>query len=654
MDTLAISPQMPTQLPGPYAIGETGDGIISLWQRRMALSQTMRQPYETQWVKNWKMYRAFIEDAVSPDDWWRSNVFIPEMFNAVETLLPRIMLGMFSRPEWFGVRCPHNDYPGHPGISCGDYERMCKSLLMSVCNQMKRPSLFEEAYGGHKYTKIMGHCWWRLTWDIEQGTRMVDMPQFDEYTGEVAGMSSMAVPMTEYDLPRLRFLSNFRVWPDPTGRMNWIVEDVDTTLEELEEDNNARGIYQNLDMLAMTVGTKPNKPMDRSDVSQGGPIAQSGEDQVNAVEGFSGTALDRSVDGTPVRVHYCWGKVNYEPEDGIPWRLQCIANENVVIRDEPAPTPDGRPPYFASKSIPIPGFVYGDSELRYAGPLNEQLNRIENFRMDEVVLGIWQQYIGNSNAVKDTRRVIEPGGITWVDTANDVQTAFRVLERRPVNPEAYRESEVKRDQMERVTGATAAQQGAGAMDRETATGFSGRIQLGNERFRLSTMYTNMTWKQEFLSRIFALCQRHMPPDKLVRIVGTDFQVPIDISMLQDNVDIDIETDVVDMDNPAKQQAFSFLLQTTLTSPEVLVRTKLDALLRDTYESFLNRDGRKYVKSDEELAAEAMAQVQAAMFAGAVGGGESSAQLGNGSGAGSGRGEDSGARRSLPPYSGGGS
>lgn len=653
MDTLAISPQAPTQIPGPYAMGNTDAGIISLWMRRMSLSQQMRQPYETQWVKNWKMYRAFIEDSVSPDDWWRSNVFIPELFNAVETLLPRVILGMFSRPEWFGVRCPHSDYPGHPGISCYDYERMCKSLLMSVCNQMKRPSLFEESYLGHKYTKIMGHAWWRLTWDIEQGTRMMDMPQMDEY-GEVVGMSTQAVPVTDYDLPRLRFISNFRVWPDPTGNMNWMVEDVDTTLEEIEADDRARGVYKNLDLLAMTIGDKPNKPMDRSDVTQGGPLAMDGEDQVSTVEGFSSSALDRSVDGTPVRIHYCWGKVNYEPDDGIPWRLQCIANDNVIIRDEPAPTPDGRPPYFASKSIPIPGFVYGDSELRYAGPLNEQLNRIENFRMDEVVLGIWQQYIGNSNAVKDTRRVIEPGGITWVDTANDVATAFKVLERRPVNPEAYRESDVKRNQMERVTGATAAQQGQGAVDRETATGFSGRIQLGNERFRLSTMYTNLTWKQELLSRMFTLCQRHLPADRLVRIVGTDFQVPIDISMLQDNIDVDIETDVMDMDNPAKQQAFAFLLQTTLSSPDVLMRTKLDNLLRDTYESYLNRDGRKYVKSDEEMAAEAMAQVQAAMYMGAGAGGGSPASLGSGAESGYGGGGGTPSRRSLPPASGGGS
>lgn len=651
MNTLALDTTQST-IPGPRAMGAVESEIISVWMRRMSISQQMRQPYESQWVKNWKTYRAFIEDAVAPDDWWRSNVYIPEMFNAVETLLPRTILGMFSRPEWFGVRCPHNDYPGHPGISCFDYERLCKSLLMSVCNQMKRPSLFEESYLGHKYTKIMGHGWWRLTWDIEQGMRMMDMPQIDPYTGEVMGMSTQAVPVTDYDLPRLRFVSNFRVWPDPTGNMNWLVEDVDTTLEELESDNQARGVYQNLDMLAMTVGTKPNKPMDRSDVYQGGPLAQDGEDQVTAVEGFSATALDRSVDGTPVRVHYCWGKVPYTSEDGIQWRLQCIANDNVIIRDEPAPTPDGRPPFFASKSIPIPGFVYGDSELRYAGPLNEQLNRIENFRMDEVVLGIWQQYIGNSNAVKDTRRVIEPGGITWVDTANDVQTAFRVLERRPVNPEAYRESAVKRDQMERITAATAAQQGADSPDRETATGFSGRIQLGNERFRLSTMYQNLTWKQELLSRMFALCQRHMPPDRLVRIVGTDYQVPIDISMLQDNVDVDIETDVMDMESPAKQQAFAFLLQTTLKSPDVLMRTKLDALLRDTYESYLNRDGRKYVRSDEEMAAQAMAQMQAALFAGAAGGGQPTLQAGGGAGPGYGGGGGPQARRSLPPANGG--
>jgi hypothetical protein len=200
-----------------------------------------------------------------------------------------------------------------------------------------------------------------------------------------------------------------------------------------------------------------------------------------------------------------------------------------------------------------------------------------------------------------------PGGVIMVDTAADVRTAFAVLERRPVLPESYREEAVSMDRIQRTTGATAIQQGAQSADRETATSVGARVQLGSERFRLAVMWQNMTFKRQLLKRMFALYQRHLPPDRLVRIVGTDYQVPIDISMLQDDVDIDIDADIYDIDGPLKQQALAQLMQAAAVPP-FATWLRPEALLRDSIETSLNKDGRKYVKSAEEVAADAQAQL----------------------------------------------
>ena len=263
----------------------------------------------------------------------------------------------------------------------------------------------------------------------------------------------------------------------------------------------------------------------------------------------------------------------------------------------------------------MPGFVYGDSVVRYAEPMNRQLNRIANFRMDEVVLGIWQQYVVNQNAVKMNQAQMGPGGWIMVDTAADVRTAFAVLERQPILPQSYKEEAVSQDRIQRITGATAIQQGSQSSDRETATSVGARTQLGNERFRLAVMWQNMTFKRQLLKRMFALYQRHLPPDRLVRLVGTDFQVPIDISMLQDDVDIDIDADIYDIDGPLKQQALAQLMQAAAVPPyDKWMRPEV--VLRDAVEASLNKDGRKYVKSAEEVAAEAQAQLfQAISMAG---------------------------------------
>lgn len=586
--------------------------IINIWHRRKAISQQLRDPYESQWINNWKAYRAFQDDTVEPQDWWRSNEFIPEIFNSVETILPRQILGMFSRPEWFDITCPHGGMPGHQGMNCFDYERLVKSLLLSGCRRM---NMFESAYEGHKYGIIMGHTWWKLTWERTTENRMVDVPVFDPMSGMPVGMSSKVIPYVCYDDPKLTWVSNFRMWPDPTGQGEWFIERIDTTLEKLKRINQSNPIYKNLDLLE-------KNPLDlfkRNNAPSGQSTYADRQSEMAAIEGFSPTVWDEGHEGTPVTLEVCVGMVPYEPEDGIIWRRQVIANDSIVIRDVPNPTPDLKPEYFGTAQIPVPGFVYGDSVVRYAAPLNAQLNRLENFRMDEVVMGVWQQYIANRSAVTTGQLEFAPGGVIMLDTMQDVRTAFSVLERRPVMPESYRESGVKRDQIERITGATAAQQGAvpETQDR-SATAFAGRMQLGDQRFRLATMHQNWVFKRNLLKRMFALYQRNLPPERLVRIVGTDYQVPIDISMLQDDIDINIEADIYEIDGAAKQQAMGVFMQAA-TSPAFAQWWRTDELLRDTVEVYLNKDGRKYVKSPEEVAAEVQAQLFAQVALAGLGG-----------------------------------
>jgi hypothetical protein len=625
-------------------MGMTDDEIISMWQTRKQYSQQMRDPYETQWVKNWKLYRAYIADMPDPQDWWRSNTFVPEMFNSIETILPRTLLGMFSKPEWFDVTCPHYTLPGHPGIPCADYERMIKSLLLGGT---KRMDLFQNAYMGHKYGSIMGHTWFKLRWEREVNDRPQEMPITDPLTGEVIGMSTELMPFVDYDDPRMDFISNFRVWADPTGNNEWFIEEIETTLEKLEYLQQRLGIYRNLGGIANQITEKPTDPMNRNTSYGGG--SSYGEEDIASVEGFSNQSRDESYDGQKVVLLACSGRVPYTPEDGAYYRRTVIANDQVIIRDGVNPTPDMKPEIFGVQSIPIPGFVYGDSVIRYAGPLNEQLNRVENFRMDEVILGIWQQYVANRNAVTSNQLLFQPGGIVFVDTANDVQSAFRVLDRKPIMPQAYQEAAVKSDQIQRTTGATATQQGAIPQSQDrSATAFAGRTQLGNERFRLMVMWQNLAFKKPLLSRMFALYQRHLPPDRLVRIVGTDWQIPIDISMIQDGVDINIDADIYELDNVAKNQGLAMLMQAA-AQPPFDIWLKPGEILRDTIESALNKDGRRYVKTEEEVQMAQMAQAQAALFSAAAGGGAGAGAESQSVGGG---GEGGGGRLALPAGFGG--
>jgi hypothetical protein len=452
-------------------------------------------------------------------------------------------------------------------------------------------------------------------------------------------MSSELMPYVAYDDPRLEWVSNFRVWADPTGNDEWFIEEIETTREKLEQAQRQFGIYKNLGDVALQNTAMPKDPMNRN-TPYAGSSGQLGEEQISAIEGFSRAATDEAYDGTKVILLACSGRVPYTASDGIQWRRTVIANDQTIIRDGANPTPDLKPEFFGVQSIPIPGFVYGDSVLRYAGPLNKQLNRIENFRMDEVVLGIWQQYVANRNAVTSNQMLFQPGGVVWVDSTADVQTAFRVLDRRPILPQSYTEAAVKSDQLQRATGATAVQQGATAADRETATSVGARVQLGSERFRLATMWQNMTFKKPLLARMFELYKRHLPPDRLVRLIGTEHQLQVDISQIQDDIDINIDADVFEIDSAAKQQALAFFMQSA-SNPMFAPFWKVPELLGDSVEAYLQKDGRRYVRSEEEAQMLMAAQAQAQMFAGAApgasgtgaGGGQSSGSSGGQGGGG---------------------
>jgi hypothetical protein len=142
------------------------------------------------------------------------------------------------------------------------------------------------------------------------------------------------------------------------------------------------------------------------------------------------------------------------------------------------------------------------------------------------------------------------------------------------------------------------------------------------------MWQNMTFKRQLLKRMFGLYQRHLPAERLVRIVGTDYKVPIDISMIQDDVDINIEADIYEIDNAAKQQALAFFMQTA-AQPAFAQWWRVEELLRDSVETYLNKDGRRYVKSPEEVAAEMQAQLYMAAQYGLQPGGTGPASQGKG-------------------------
>jgi len=325
-------------------------------------------------------------------------------------------------------------------------------------------------------------------------------------------------------------------------------------------------------------------------------------------------------DGIGVKLWQCWGWVPQEARghDNSAWRLTVIADGKYVLRDEPSPTPDGKPPYFAIKSIPIPKSLYGESILKYVGPLADQQTRLANMRLDEVFLGVWQQYVYKANSVvSDNSLLFQPGGAIEVqpEQGQGIRDTFALLERRPVLPDAWTEDQYRQVQAEHAAAASDIMQGVSAQERQTATEVERRVQQGNARHMLYTMWNDYTCKKELLTRTWRWLQMRMPAPRIVRTVGEEYAM-VDISQIQIPIDIVVGGGMFALSKETRLQMDQELVQLS-TNPAFAMYLRPEQILRRLLMDRGWKDPDKYIKTQEEVLLE-QAMAQQAM-AGQMGG-----------------------------------
>lgn len=622
------------------------DPRVRVWTSRRQRSQELKQLHETDWLQYWDWYRNVQEPLNDPADWWRANETVPTPFKIIETILPRLIMGMFDSPDYFVVE-------GRNAKS-EMYETMVFNLLKQLLEDME---LFPKLYEAMRYSCIMGHAWGKVFWREEYTERQVMIPYEmtnAEYLEQLAGLEAVKEATDEFGPEKLNEMSGQtgleaqvmideefngpdfewrtldRIFPDPTGRDRWYIEEISTTLEELEEADEELNLYDKETMQWL-----------RSDISRG-PASSQGEygglDSIG--DARSGTSAGVSMEymrepettegipewiqtpmreGQGVTLWQCWGWVPKDQRgtDKSAWRLVVIADGKYILRDEPSPTPTGKPPYFGIKSIAIPNRLYGESILKYVGPLADQQTRLANMRMDEVYLGVWQQYLFRKNAVvSDNAMLMQPGGAIEVNPEpnQNIADTFMVLPRRDVLPSVWQEDVWRQQQAEHAASATDTMQGVGGGDRTTATEIERNLQQGNARHVLQVMYNDVTVLKEVIQRSWNWAQMRMTQSKLVRLQGEEY-AQVNLLDLQTPVDFVVGGGVFALSKEQRVQMDMELIQ-FMTDPNLSQWFKIQPILRKWMldRGWKNPEG--YLKTQEEKENEdyerGMAQAQAQM------------------------------------------
>ena len=591
------SPDATTDRPGApigYAplpgAGQTAfaDPRIGLWVKRCNEFDEFARLFQPDWIRYWRYFRAWRQPLTEPIDWWRANEVIPTAFKIIETLVPKYLFGMFDSPDWFTVKGqePMDEV----------WELAIESLLKEQVEEMK---LIPEVIEALKYCAIMGHVWGKVVWKEEWQQRQVIQPKmqidpdFGIMTG--SGMQKTLINDKVTDRPHFTWCALDRIKTATDGTNVWFLEEIKTTYDALvEEDKNmGGGLYQNLNRIvgetsaSMTFSPQYQEPQN--------------------TEGFPQYYVEHK-DGIPVTLWQCWGWVpeRLRPPGGGAWRLTVIANKGTIIRDVDAPTPDGKPPYFGVKWIPIPGRLFGESILRYIGPLADQQTRLANHRLDEVMLNVWGQLIINSaSGIINNEMLFQPGGALFVP--GKPQEFVMPLPRTPVRPETYKEDEYRQIQAEHVSGATDLLQGLNQTDRSTAREIDVKISQAGMRVTAGILWLEETFKKPLMTSIYKWLQMRMPAEKVQRVLASDgviYDVPMDITNLQVPVDIVISGGLLGMSKQTRIQDFTEMIQLG-ANPLFAPYLRPGAILQDYYREKGRHDVSRYVKSDEEIMAAQM-------------------------------------------------
>jgi len=629
---------MSTGTPGPLAGPFAGthhlgvDERVRFWGARRFRSQEHKQLFEAAWRYYWQSYRAHMAPLDDPLSWWRSNEPIPTVYKIVETLLPRYVLGMFQSPDWFTVEARNARSEG--------YEEMCQQLLRTTVEEMR---VFPKMYEAIKYALIMGHAWGKVVWREDYERRQVLVPtpipwrtlaqgmgsEWEEageamYGAEmldspspVMGMAQQIIEEEVYNAPDFEWRTLDRIFPDPTGADKWCIEDISTTLEELLETQseldvyNSRVLAEMRQVMAWRGSSNDAMGLAREGTPHGLDYDYQREPQ--DTEGIPEEYVSPMRDGIGVRLWQCWGWVSPEhrryPDSQ--WRLTVIADGKWVLRDDPSPTPDQRPPYFPIKSIVIPGRLYGESVIRYIGPLADQQTRISNMRLDEVFLGVWQQFAVRKDSIaSDVQLMVAPGGIIEIDPrpGEKVGDAFHQLQRSPVLPDAYAEDQYRQTQAEAAAFATEIFQGAAPAPGTTATEVERRLQQGNAPHVLAVTYNEYAVVRELLTRTWKWLQMRLPHERLVRMMGDQLAV-VSIADIQTPIDIVVGGGVFAMSKDARVQMDQELLQMA-GNPVFAQYIRGDMVLRKWMLDRGWKNPERYAKTQQEV----MLEQQMAMAA----------------------------------------
>ncbi len=470
-------------MPAPLPSSQEHRDALERSLRWFKLADEMRRPRETKWREIYKLYRSYAE----PRNDGRANVFIPESFTLIETVVPRVIDALFGSFPYVSLLPvgPEDVGPASKHESLVNFQLDERLRVVE-----KFVSFVKEAL---TYGTAVGMVPWRIERRLIKGWG----------AGVKLLLGIIPVPTrvpkqayeTTYDDPDFVHPDLLDFWIDP------FAEDIEharfvivrTWLDfDYLKRKEAEGLYGNIDELK-NGGSRDSgergATLHLSDVGMAGGQPEDSRDK-------------------PIEVLSIWEND----------RLTVVADQRVVISEGENPFWDGRKPLLSVVDHKVPHEFYGIGELEPNLGLQYELNTMRNQRLNFLNVALDLMWLLNRNAdIDEAELVSRPNGVIHVDSFEDLKQ----LEVNKDLAPAFAEERSIRESIQSTSGVFDYSRGATPNRGETATTVVSLQQAAEMRFKLKTRLFEYSGLRDLVRFMVARNLQFMDRARAVRILGPD-------------------------------------------------------------------------------------------------------------------------------------
>lgn len=315
------------------------------------------------------------------------------------------------------------------------------------------------------------------------------------------------------DRPTMEPWDAYSIWWDPTATTvddcAYIVLESWKTRDELEQgrwnEDAGTGLWKDLDLLYAS--------------GDDGQPASNAQNPMTTAGTYKGK----------FRIWQVWRK----QADGM--RLTVMGNRKIMLKDGPGPFDMGCYPVTISNSRPDLDKIEGISESELIDHLQQAAWTVHNLRMEQLKFSVMQGATVRSTVPDISALVMRPGWQFVVNDHDDVMFHSPP----PLQPEAYKETEVILELMQYVTGINQYVSGSGSDPNQTATTASLFTAASSKllAFKAGIIHQR-TWQRTF-EQWGMLTKQFLKRDMAIRIIGPDGPQWFNVGPAEVNGDFDV-------------------------------------------------------------------------------------------------------------------